>query len=68
MILKNFRYNKKYNATTLSAIPATLSKLLQFDESKLMNTFSGIRLIMTNSTKIPLNTIQSYKKFVLMEI
>ena len=56
---------KNYNATTLSVIPATLSKMLQFDESKLMNNFSGIRLIMTNSTKIPINTIQSFKKICI---
>lgn len=53
---------KKYNATTLSVIPATLSKFLKFDESQLINYFSDIRLIMTNSTKIPINTIQSFKK------
>ena len=53
---------RKYNATTLAAIPATLSKLLQFDENDLMEIFSKIRLIITNSTKIPINTTQSFKK------
>lgn len=53
---------KKYNASTLAAIPATLSKFLQYDESELSNYFTTIRLIITNSTKIPINTTQSFKK------
>ena len=55
---------KKYNATTFAAIPATLTKFLKFNESDLIDYFSNIRLIMTNSTKIPINTIQNFKKIL----
>ena len=53
---------KKYNATTLAVIPATLTKFLQINESELVDYFSNIRLIITNSTKIPIHTIQNFKK------
>ena len=53
---------QKNKATTLAAIPATLTKLLQFEN--LETTFSNLRLIMTNSTKIPLSTIQFFKKIL----
>jgi long-chain acyl-CoA synthetase len=56
---------KKYNATTLAAIPATLSKFLQFNKKNLMDSFSGIRLIITNSTKIPIITTQKFKKICI---
>ena len=55
---------KKYDATTLAAIPATLSKFLKSNKNDLMNSFSSIRLIITNSTKIPINTIQNFKKIL----
>jgi long-chain acyl-CoA synthetase len=55
---------KKFNATTLAAIPSTLTKLLKFDKDDLQNYFSSIRLIITNSTKIPINTIQNFKTII----
>ncbi len=55
---------KKYNATTLAAIPATLTKFLKFNENELIYYFSSIKLIITNSTKIPTNTIQNFKKII----
>lgn len=55
---------KKYKATTLAAIPATLTKLLKFERSVLKDYFSNVRLIITNSTSIPLNTIHSFKKIL----
>jgi len=52
---------KKFNATTLAAIPATLTKLLQFEKNILENHFSDIRLIITNSTSIPKKTVTNFK-------
>ncbi len=56
---------KKYNATTFAALPSTLSKFLKFNENILADYFSSIRLIITNSTKIPINTISNFKKILL---
>ena len=55
---------KKYNATTLAAVPPTLSKFLKFNENNLKDYFSDIRLVITNTTKIPINTIQKFKKII----
>lgn len=55
---------KRHNATTLAAIPATLTKLLQFDMKILEEHFSNIRLIMTNSTPIPKNTVLLFKEIL----
>ena len=52
---------KKFNASTLAAIPATLTKFLTFDQNILEEYFSKIRLIITNSTSIPKNTVQNFK-------
>jgi len=55
---------KKHHATTLAAIPATLTKFLKFDRKILDDHFSNIRLIITNSTSIPKNTIQNFKQIL----
>jgi len=55
---------KRYNVTTLAAIPVTLTKLLQFDTSILEDHFLNIRLIMTNSTPIPKNTVLKFKEIL----
>ena len=55
---------KKYNATTLAAIPATLTKFLKFDRSVLVNYFANIRLVITNSTLVPKNTVQNFKQIL----
>jgi long-chain acyl-CoA synthetase len=55
---------KKHNATTLAAIPATLTKFLKFDRSMLEDYFSNMRLIITNSTSIPKNTVNSFKQIL----
>jgi long-chain acyl-CoA synthetase len=52
---------KKYHATTLAVIPATLTKLLRLDKKILEECFTNIRLIITNSTSIPKNTVQDFK-------
>jgi len=55
---------KKYHATTLAAVPPTLSKFLKFNENNLKDYFSDIRLVITNTTKIPIITIQKFKKII----
>jgi len=55
---------KKYNITTVAAIPATLTKLLMNDKKILEKYFSNIRLIITNSTSIPKNTVQNFKEIL----
>ena len=55
---------KNYNATTLAAIPSTLSKIVSngFDDSS--NILSNLRLIITNSTFFPPETIKKLKKIL----
>ncbi|MGY5148939.1 MAG: class I adenylate-forming enzyme family protein [Candidatus Nitrosopumilus sp. bin_68KS] len=55
---------KEHKATTLAAIPSTLTKFLKFNKNELINYFSNVRLVITNSTKIPLETIQDFKKIL----
>ncbi|AJW71800.1 class I adenylate-forming enzyme family protein [Nitrosopumilus adriaticus] len=55
---------KKFNATTLAVIPATLTKLLMFDKYILEDYFTDLRLIITNSTSIPKDTVQNFKKIM----
>jgi long-chain acyl-CoA synthetase len=55
---------KKYNATTLAAVPATLLKFLKFNENNLKDYFSNVRLVITNTTKISINTIENFKKII----
>lgn len=55
---------KKHRATTLAAIPATLTKLLKFEKELLTDYFSNVRLVMTNSTSIPINTVQKFKEIL----
>jgi long-chain acyl-CoA synthetase len=55
---------KKYNATTLAVVPATLSKFLKFNDNNLKYYFCNIRLVITNTTKITINTIENFKKII----
>ena len=55
---------KKYKITTLAAIPATLTKILNFKNKNLENYFSEIRLIITNSTAIPKKTVIEFKEIL----
>ncbi len=56
---------KKFKVTTFAAIPATLTKILKFDRKILTDSFSNIRLIITNSTAIPKNTVQNFKQILV---
>ena len=55
---------KKYKITTLAAIPATLTKILNFENKKIEDYFSKIRLIITNSTAIPKKTVIQFKEIL----
>ena len=51
---------EKYNVTTLAAIPSTLSNIVSnYDDS--LNSLSDLRLIITNSTFFPPETIRKLK-------
>jgi long-chain acyl-CoA synthetase len=54
----------KFNATTVASIPATLTKFLKLKNTNLEDYFLNIRLVITNSTTIPKNTIQSFRKIL----
>jgi len=55
---------KNHHASTLAAIPSTLSKIVSnsFDDSS--NTLSNLRLIITNSTFLPPDTTKKLKKIL----
>ena len=55
---------KESKVTTLAAVPATLIKLLKFHQTDVENTFKNLRLIITNSTSIPPETVSKYKKIL----
>ncbi len=55
---------KKYNATTLAVVPATLTKFLRLEKQYLEEKFSNIRLIITNSTSIPKDTVNDFKAII----
>ena len=55
---------EKNKATTLAAVPPTLTKFLKSDMNSLNDYFSDIRLIITNSTQIPKNTVKEFKQIL----
>lgn len=55
---------KLYNATTFTAVPATLTKLLKEFPNKIEEYFSNLRLVMTNSTYIPLETVNGFTRII----
>lgn len=57
-ILEIFDSIKKNNATTFAAVPATLTTIVNNFPEKFAEKCKGLRLIITNSTRIPKNTVQ----------
>ena len=55
---------KKHNASTLAAVPSTLSKIMSNNLEDASNSLSKLRLIITNSTFFPPETIQKLKKIL----
>ena len=55
---------KKYNVSTLAAVPSTLSKIVSNNLEDTPNSLSKLRLIITNSTFFPPETIQKLKKIL----
>jgi len=55
---------KTYEATTFAAVPTTLTKLLYEHRSKIEKYFSDLRLVITNSTAIPENTVKNFRKIL----
>ncbi len=59
-----FESMNKYTATTFAAVPTTLTKLIKNNLSDVKTIFKNLRLIMTNSTSIPSDTVKEYKKIL----
>ena len=55
---------KNHHASTLAAIPSTLSKIVSNSFSDSSNTLSNLRLIITNSTFLPPDTTKKLKKIL----
>ena len=55
---------KKYNVTTLAAIPSTLSNIISNCSNDSLNLLSNLRLIVTNSTFFPSETIRRLKSIL----
>lgn len=55
-------YKKK--ATTFAAVPSTLSKISTEYKTEVEKNFSNVRLVITNSTTIPVSTVKEYKKIL----
>ena len=55
---------KNHHASTLAAIPSTLSKIISNSFNDSSNTLSNLRLIITNSTFLPPETTKKLKKIL----
>ena len=55
---------KKYEITTLAAVPSTLSNIISNGSNDSLNLLSNLRLIITNSTFFPPPTIRKLKTFL----
>ena len=55
---------KNKNATTFAAVPATLTTIIKNFRIEAEEILSNSRLIMTNSTSIPVNTVKEFKKIL----
>ena len=55
---------ENYNASTLAAVPSTLSKLVSNSFNDSSNILSDLRLIITNSTFLPPETTKKLKKIL----
>jgi len=55
---------KNHHASTLAAIPSTLSKIVSNSFNDSSNTLSNLRLIITNSTFLPPETTKKLKKIL----
>lgn len=55
---------KKNNVTTLAAVPLTLNKILKEHKNLCSNYLNNLRLIITNSTSIPVDTVKTYREIL----
>lgn len=55
-----FRSVREYSATTFAAVPSTLTKLLNEYPNELEKYFFNLRLVITNSTSIPKDTVVGF--------
>ena len=57
-LLEILKSIKESNATTFAAVPATLTTLVNSFPEKFVENCNGLRLIITNSTQIPKDTVK----------
>jgi len=62
--LEMFNSIRIHGATTFSAVPTTLTKLVDEHTKELDEYFSNLRLVMTNSTSIPQKTVESLRRIL----
>lgn len=62
--LEIFESSKKYDATTFAAVPSTLTKLLNEHPNELEEYFFNLRLVITNSTSIPKETVLGFRRIL----
>ena len=59
-----FESIKKHDATTFAAVPSTLTKYLNEYRNELEESFSNLRLVITNSTSIPKDTVIAFRRIL----
>lgn len=59
-----FESTEMYGATTFAAVPATLTKLLHEFPDDMRHYFSNLRLVITNSTTIPKETVVGFRNIL----
>jgi len=62
--LEIFESIKEHRVTTFAAVPSTLTKLLNEYPDKMKQYFANIRLVITNSTTIPQETVTSFQQIL----
>lgn len=62
--LEIFESIKEHDATTFAAVPSTLIKFLNEYPDKLKQYFSNLRLVITNSTSIPKETVVGFRQIL----
>ena len=58
----------RYHATTLAAVPATLTKMVENFNNQTKLTCENLRLIITNSTAIPELTVKKLKNIIIIHM
>jgi len=55
---------KNNSASTLALVPANLTKILHDPKDGILDSLSRLRLVITNTTSIPTDTVKEYRKIL----